>query len=227
MTKKVLGIITARGGSKGLPDKNILNLAGKPLVSWTIEASIKSKLISTTLVTSDDERILKIARSYKDVIALRRPVELAEDDTPSEPVVEHTLLEMISREEKLDTFALLQPTSPLRDYTDIDSALMLYFNKNAQSLISVNEVDNKILKAFYEEDGFARTISRPEYPFMPRQNLPTTYVSNGAIYIVDSDLFLKYKKFYYEHTVLYKMSNDRSLDIDTEKDLKSAAQSLK
>lgn len=227
MTKKVLGIITARGGSKGLPDKNLLKLAGKPLVSWTIEASIKSSLITTTLVTSDDERILKIAKSYEDVIALKRPDELAEDDTPSEPVIEHALLAMMSREEKFDSFVLLQPTSPLRDSTEIDSALKLYYKKNAESLISVTEVDNKILKAFYEEDGFARTISRPEYPFMPRQSLPATYVSNGAVYIVNAELFLKYKKFYYEHTVLHKMTIDHSLDIDTEKDLIKAAKFLK
>lgn len=148
MTKKVLAIIPARGGSKGLPKKNIIDLAGKPLIAWTIETSLSSKYITKTIVSSDSDEILEVSKQYGSFI-LKRPIEFASDTSSSEVVVKHA---MESMEEKFDYVILLQPTSPLRDTKDIDSAFEKFFSLDATALISVCEYDNKILKAFKENE---------------------------------------------------------------------------
>lgn len=138
MTKRVLAIIPARGGSKGIPKKNIIDLAGKPLIAWTIEASYCSKYITKTIVSSDSDEILEVAKNHNSNI-LKRPDELATDISSSEIVVKHAIENM---EEKFDYIVLLQPTSPLRDTTDIDCAFENLFCSNATALISVCEYDN-------------------------------------------------------------------------------------
>jgi|SaaInlLV_10m_DNA_2_1039722.scaffolds.fasta_scaffold00970_5 CMP-N,N'-diacetyllegionaminic acid synthase len=216
MTKKVLAIIPARGGSKGLPRKNILDLAGKPLIAWTIEASLNSKYITKTIVSSDDDEILDISKEYS-AHTIKRPNEFATDIASSEVVVRHTI-ESIN--EKFDYIVLLQPTSPLRDVLNINNAFENLFKKNATALISVCEIDNKILKAFKEnKDGFIEGISNNKYPFMRRQDLPKTYLSNGAIYIIRVDKFLENNSFYTNKTISYIMNDIQSMDIDTKDDL--------
>jgi len=217
MTKKVLAIIPARGGSKGLPRKNILDLNGKPLIVWSIEASLGSKYITKTIVSSDDDEILEISKKYSSEI-LKRPDEFATDISSSEIVVKHTLETM---EEKFDYVILLQPTSPLRDVKDINSAFEKLFSSDATALISVCEYDNKILKAFKENEfGYIEGISNNKYPFMRRQDLPKIYMSNGAIYIIKIDEFLKNNSFYTDKTVLFVMNDIKSLDIDRKEDFK-------
>lgn len=216
MTKKVLAIIPARGGSKGLPRKNIINLAGKPLIAWTIEASLGSKYITKTIVSSDSNGILQVAKNYGSHI-LKRPGQLATDISSSEVVVKHALE---SIQEKFDYVVLLQPTSPLRDTNDINSAFEKIFSLDATALISVCEYDNKILKAFKENKSkYIEGISNNKYPFMRRQDLPKTYMSNGAIYIIQVDEFLKNDSFFTDKTISFVMDEIKSLDIDTQDDL--------
>ncbi len=216
MTKKVLAIIPARGGSKGLPRKNIIDLARKPLIAWTIEASLGSKYITKTIVSSDSDEILEVAKKYgSDTV--KRPDELATDISSSEVVVKHSLESM---EEKFEYVVLLQPTSPLRDTVDIDRTFEKLFSLDATALISVCEYDNKILKAFKENEfGYIEGISNNKYPFMRRQDLPKTYMSNGAIYIIKVDEFLRNNSFYTDKTVQFVMDDIKSLDIDTKEDL--------
>lgn len=217
MTKKILAIIPARGGSKGLPRKNIIDLAGKPLISWTIEASLGSRYTTKTIVSSDSDEILEVSKRYGSML-LKRPDELATDTSSSEVVVKHALE---SIEEKFDYVVLLQPTSPLRDTNDIDGAFKKLFSSNATALISVCEYDNKILKAFKENEfGYIEGISNNKYPFMRRQDLPKTYMSNGAIYIIKVDEFLRNNSFFTNRTVQFVMDDIKSLDIDTKEDLK-------
>lgn len=217
MTKKILAIIPAREGSKGLPDKNIIDLAGKPLIAWTIEASLGSKYITKTIVSSDSDAILEIAKQYGGD-TLKRPSELATDTASSEVVVKHVLE---SIDTKYDYIVLLQPTSPLRNKIDIDSAFEKLFASDATALISVCEFDNKILKAFNENaNGYLEGISNNQYPFMRRQDLPKTYMSNGAIYIIKVDEFIKRDSFFTDKTVSFTMDEIKSLDIDTREDLK-------
>ena len=219
MTNKILAIIPARGGSKGLPRKNILDLAGKPLIAWTIEASLSSKYITKTLVSSDDEEILNVSQQYKSDI-IKRPYELSTDTASSESVIRHALNELKKENQEFDYVILLQPTSPLRDVKDIDNAFNALLDSNATALISVYEINNKILKAFIQdESGYIKGISNNQYPFMRRQDLPTTYLSNGAIYIISVKEFMKNNSFLTNTAIAYKMDEAASIDIDTITDL--------
>lgn len=216
MTKKILAIIPARGGSKGLSGKNIIDLAGKPLIAWTIEASLGSRYITKTIVSSDSDEILEVAKRFGSDI-LKRPDEFATDTSSSEVVVKHALE---SIKEKFDYVVLLQPTSPLRDINDIDGAFEKLFSLDATALISVCEYDNKILKAFKENElGYIEGISNNKYPFMRRQDLPKTYMSNGAIYIIKVDDFLRNNSFFTNKTISFIMDEVKSMDIDVRDDL--------
>jgi len=216
---KILAIIPARGGSKELPRKNIIDLNGKPLIAWTIEASLKSKYISKTIVTSEDDEILNISKQYK-ANTIKRPFELSCDTTATEPVIKHTINKLKENNEEFDYLILLQPTSPLRDVKDIDNAFNIFFKSDATSLISVQEIDNKILKAFKtNKDGFMEGISNNRYPFQRRQELPKTYLSNGAIYIIKINEFLKNNSLFTEKTISYIMDEISSIDIDNKDDL--------
>lgn len=217
--KKVLAIIPARGGSKGLPRKNIIELAGKPLIAWTIEACLNSKYITKTIVSSDDDEILTVSRKYG-ADTIKRPIELASDVSPSEPIIEHTLEGL---EERFEYVVFLQPTSPLRGSEDIDTAMDFFLNSDSTALISVCEIDNKVLKALkINSNGYIEGISNNEYPFMRRQDLPKVYMPNGAIYIITTDSFVENRKLFTDKTVAYEMDALHSLDIDSKIDLDEA-----
>ena len=226
MTKRILSIIPARGGSKGLPRKNIIDLAGKPLIAWTIEASISSKYITKTIVSSDDDEILEVSKKYGSEI-VRRPDNLASDTATSESGVEHVIDYLKSIGEEFDLIILLQPTSPLRTFSDINRAFEIVFDSDATALISVTEIDNKFLKSFKENsNGFLKSVSNNEYPFMRRQDLPITYIGNGAIYIIMMDEFMKKLSFLTDRTAPYIMDVAKSLDIDTFSDVQKASDIL-
>lgn len=222
---EIVSIIPARGGSKGLPKKNIIDLAGKPLIVWTIEASLKSKYITKTIVSSDDNNILEVSKEFG-AETIKRPSYLAQDTTPSEPVIEH-VLKSLEKIEQYDYLILLQPTSPLRDEKDIDEAIELLIKKNASALISTKLIDNKILKAFKNgENGYIEGISNNLYPFMRRQDLPNVYMPNGAIYIVSVKDFLKAKKLFTNKTISFEMCEKKSFDIDIFEDLQICSKIL-
>jgi len=225
MTKNILAIIPARGASKGIKNKNIVDISGKPLLAWTIEAALSSKYISQTFVSSDNNKILQIAGKHG-ASTILRPESLALDTSASEPTIEHTLQSLIN--ENYEYIILLQPTSPLRDSSDIDNAFDLFFQKDATSLISVSKIDKKILKAFKKNDsGFISAISNAEYPFMRRQDLPETFISNGAIYIIKTEEFLKNSSLFTDRCVSFLMDEIKSIDIDTLEDLNRAQRYLK
>ncbi|EAK9868516.1 acylneuraminate cytidylyltransferase family protein [Campylobacter lari] len=216
-----LAIIPARAGSKGIKNKNLIPLNNKPLLYYTIKAAKNSKYIDKIVLSSDGDEILEYGKT-QGVDVLKRPKELALDDTTSDKVVLHTL----GFYKDYENIILLQPTSPLRTNMHIDEAFLKFKNENSNALISVIEYDNKILKAFIEENGNLKGICNDEYPFIPRQKLPKTYMSNGAIYIVKSNLFLNNQTFLQEKTSYYIMDEKSSLDIDTIEDLKKANELL-
>lgn len=219
MTRRILSIIPARGGSKGLAKKNIIDFNGEPLLSWTVRASLNSNYISKTVVSSDDEEIINIAHN-SGAETIIRPNELSTDIASSQMVVEHTLEHYQSLDEYFDFLILLQPTSPLRDTSDIDEAFSLLFKSEASALISTYKVESKILKAFIEsDDGFISGVSSNMYLFTRRQDLPVTHMSNGAIYIIDVNEFKKNKSFITNKTIAYVMPAEKSLDIDTKEDI--------
>jgi CMP-N,N'-diacetyllegionaminic acid synthase len=224
--KKSVAIITARGKSKGLPRKNIIDLAGKPLIAWTIEASLNSRYISKTIVSSDDEEILDISKKYGAEI-IRRPDNLANDTATSESAVKHAIDFLKSIGEEFDIIVLLQPTSPLRTSKDIDKAFEAMSNSSATAVISMYKYDSKILKAFTKKsNGFLQGVSDNKSPFMRRQDLPVTYMGNGAIYIIMVSEFMKKMCFLTDRTAPYIMDVTKSLDIDTFSDAQKASDIL-
>ncbi|MCR6573847.1 acylneuraminate cytidylyltransferase family protein [Campylobacter insulaenigrae] len=210
-----LAIIPARGGSKGIKNKNLTLLRGKPLLYYTIKAAKESKYIDKIVLSSDNDDILSYGKS-QGIEILKRPEELALDDTTSDQVVFHTLANYKNYESAI----LLQPTSPLRTNKHIDEAFCIFTDENTNALISVCEYDNKILKAFVcDENGNLKGVCNDNYPFMPRQKLPKTYMSNGAIYIIKTKEFLNNLSFLQDTTKYYLMDYISSIDIDNMEDL--------
>lgn len=216
---KVIAIIPARGGSKGIPRKNLVNFSGKPLMQWSIDAALKSKYITDVVVSSDDDEILNLAQLNEEVIVIKRPKELAQDNSKTAPVLTHVLESL--KEVKFDYLILLQPTSPLRTAKDIDLAFEKLLNSEATSLISVCELEHHPFKSFkVDEKGYLQGVINNDYPFYPRQSLPKAYRANGAIYIIKVNNFIKDKRLLTNKATYFEMSIDASLDIDTIKDLR-------
>ncbi|GAB5564475.1 MAG: hypothetical protein Wins2KO_15380 [Winogradskyella sp.] len=217
---KVLAIIPARGGSKGIPLKNLTMVNGKPLIDWTINAALQAKCINDIVITSDNDDILSHAKTFKDVVCIQRPRNLAEDDTPTEPVIEHALLSVVI--EDYSVVVLLQPTSPLRQPEDIDAAYSKFINSNATALISVMKPQKHPLKSFkVSEEGYLDGLVNNEFPFMARQKLPQVYYPNGAIYMIYVDTFMTNKTLLTNKTIPFEMSDYNSIDVDTIDDIKT------
>lgn len=215
MKPKVLALIPARGGSKGLPRKNILDVGGKPLIAWTIDAALKSKFIDHVILSSDDEEIMQAAKDYGCAVPFRRPDYLAGDTASSIDVVIHAL-DQISG---FDYVILLQPTSPLRSAADIDEAFTQMLSVNAHSCVSICEADQSPYWMYIIKDGQKIDPVLPRLTCASRrQDLPTVYVLNGAIYIANINWLRINKNFINADTVGYLMSKKSSLDIDTAED---------
>jgi len=222
--KTILGLIPARGGSKGLPRKNIRPLLGKPLIAWTIEQAKVSKYVDKVVVSTDDEEIAEVAKQYGAKVPFMRPKELARDDTPGIDVVFHAMNWFTKNKNKqYDLIILLQPTSPLRTAEDIDKAIELLFLKKAKAIVSVCEVDHHPLWTnTLPENGCMKDFIRKEIMNKNRQELPTFYGLNGAIYLAYWDYIKEQKGFFGKETFAYIMPKERSVDIDSELDLKLA-----
>ena len=217
--KKILALIPARGGSKGLPRKNIKPLLGKPLIAWTIEQALNSKYIDKVVVSTDDEEIAEISKEYGAEVPFLRPKELARDDSPTIDAIIHAINWFEERGEFFDILILLQPTSPLRTTEDIDNAIELFLNnKDALSLISVKENEHPPFWSLEIENKFLKPLFGEEYFKKRRQELPKSYMPNGAIFISYVDILKKYKTFYTPKTIAYIMPPERSIDIDNEFD---------
>jgi CMP-N-acetylneuraminic acid synthetase len=213
--KSFLAVILARGGSKRLPQKNILNLNGKPLVSWSIEAGLKSKYIDKVVVSSDDMEILEISKSCGAEI-ISRPSFLASDNSTTFDSIKHA----IENFAKYDYIILLQPTSPLRDEKHIDEAIELLDKKNADAIISVCEMDHSplwsnVLPSNKSMMGFLKD----EILNVRSQDLDMYYRINGAIYICRVDKLLSERSFFIKENIFaYEMDREVSLDIDNQLD---------
>lgn len=221
MTLSVIALITARGGSKAVPRKNVAPIGGKPLIAWTIEAALESKSVKRVVVSTDDEEIAQISRQWGAEVPFMRPAALAQDDSPHMPVVMHAHEWLEAREPKgFDQLLLLQPTSPLRNAEDIDNAVELSRKKNAESVVSVSEAtSHPFLTKRVTEDGRIEDFIPPPPGYLARQKLPTVYAVNGALYLIRRDLLAEQKSFYTDRTYAYVMPVERSLDIDTAWDL--------
>lgn len=218
--KKVLGIIPARGGSKRLPKKNILELCNKPLISWSIEAGLNSKYIDKILVTTDDNEIKNISKKYN-IEIIDRPLSLAMDTSSTFEALEHAI-SMI--EEKYEYIVLLQPTSPLRKYFHIDEAFELLISKDADAIISVSKMDHSPLWSnTLPKDNCMKDFLRDEIKNKRSQDLESYYQLNGAVFICKTDKLLEEKTFFLKENIFaYIMDKRYSIDIDEEIDFKTA-----
>ena len=212
--KTVLAIIPARGGSKGIPRKNIVPVRGKPLIAYTIEAAKHSAYIDRIVLTSDDREIIDIAVAYGAEAPFVRPAELAQDDTPGVDPVIHTVQEVPG----YDYVLLLQPTSPLRTAEDIDGCIRLALERESDHCVSVVEVDKSPywMYTLTPEAGMHPLLEPSD---APRQLQPKTFVLNGAVYVSKVDALLATRSFLKGKVVGYVMPKSRSLDIDTPDDL--------
>lgn len=223
--KRVLAIIPARGGSKGLPGKNIKELCGKPLIAWSIEQAKVCNNIDRVVVSTDDDQIAEVAKKYSAEVPFKRPGELANDTASTINVIFHAIDWFREHEDYRPGYVLLlQPTSPLRTREDIDGAIQMLMDKKALAIVSVCETDhhpwwsNRL-----PEDGNMNDFLRPDIPNNRRQDLPMFYRLNGGIYLADTDYLHKYNGFLGPDTFAYKMPKNRSVDIDSDLDFKLAA----
>jgi CMP-N,N'-diacetyllegionaminic acid synthase len=215
-TRTVLALIPARGGSKGLPGKNIAPVAGRPLLAWTVDAARASSYVDRVVLSSDDDAIIAAALGCGCEAPFRRPAELATDTASSMDVVLHALDQL----PRHDLVVLLQPTSPLRTAADIDAALERCVAQSAPACVSVVEADQSPYWMYLlGNEGYLRPLIETKSSFTRRQDLSPVYTLNGAVYVAECAWLRRTRTFLHEATVAHVMPRDRSLDIDTPQDL--------
>jgi N-acylneuraminate cytidylyltransferase/CMP-N,N'-diacetyllegionaminic acid synthase len=219
--KTFLAIIPARGGSKGLPGKNIKELCGKPLIAWSIEAGLKSNYLDETMVTTDYQNILDISKQYGASVPFLRPDELANDTATSFDAINHTI-EFYKNElnKEFDYIVLLEPTSPLRESSDIDKAIEVLMDSDADSIVGIcrTEDQNPAFLVLKNEKSFISGYENKEMRVLRRQDINDVYFFEGTIYISKTDALLDKKTFYHENTIGYEVPKYKSLEIDDMED---------
>lgn len=215
----VLAIIPARGGSKGIPNKNVKMLGGKPLIAWTVEAALTANCVTRTIVSTDDPAIAEVASKAGAEVPFVRPAELASDTASSADVVTHALTECPG----YDYFVLLQPTSPLREAADIDAAFSEMLAASMDGCVSVSVAQDSPW-LMYLDDGYGRLkpVLPPLAQGMRRQDFPETLILNGAIYFMKTEQFLRTAVFVTEQTSGFLLPHERAVDIDTYADFARA-----
>jgi CMP-N,N'-diacetyllegionaminic acid synthase len=220
--RTIMALIPARGGSKGLPRKNILPISGKPLIVWTIERALSSRLLDKVIVSTDDSEIAEISRQYGVEVPFMRPPELAGDTTSMMDVLFHAINFFKGNEIFFDYVALLEPTSPLRKADDIDKAITQLINHEnmADSLVSMGDIHlehplimKRIIGEYvYPYEDSAKLISR-------RQELDKIFFPYGVIYLARTNKLIEYKTFYQERTIPYFIERWQNYEVDDIYDL--------
>ncbi len=230
---KVLGIITARGGSKGLPGKNLRVLGGKPLLAYTIDSARASGALDRIILSTDDQAIADAGRALGCDVPFLRPGELARDETPHLPVIQHAVRWLEERVYRPDAIMILQPTSPFRAPEDISAAVDLLRSSGADSVVSVSAIaahahPMRALRVdaageavlFATGEPVRRRINR-------RQDLPEAWLMNGAIYAcLTGVLFAAAPSLYGDRVMAYRMPADRAISIDDQDDWDAAERAL-
>ncbi|MGB7201840.1 MAG: acylneuraminate cytidylyltransferase family protein [Pyrinomonadaceae bacterium] len=215
---RVLGIIPARGGSKGVTRKNIKLLCGKPLLAYTAESALRSKLLSKVVLSTDDNEIAEIGKSCGMEVPFLRPAELAEDTTPTLPVVVHALSQMERLGERFDAVCLLQPTNPLRRAEDIDACIKLLESSGADSVISVLPVPHEYNPKWVywqNERGELALATGETEPVPRRQDLPRAFCRDGTVYITRTETIMTMQSLYGQTVHGYEILPEFSANIDT------------
>jgi len=227
---RVLGIIPARAGSKGIPAKNLRLLAGKPLLQYTAEAALAARALSDVILSTDDDQIAAVGRSCGLSVPFIRPRELGADDTPMLPVVVHALEQLQANRIEYDAVCLLQPTSPMRTAQDIDSCIALFIDNDADCVFTVLPVPeryNPDWTYFLDSRGYLRRAAGSGEPVGRRQDLPPALHREGSIYVSRVSVITKQQSLYGEKVLPYPIDPQRSVNLDTEADWERAEQLLR
>lgn len=217
----MIAVIPARGGSKGLPGKNIRLMNGKPLIAYAVEEALKAKHIDRVIISTDDEEIARIAVKYGAELPFMRPAELASDTAMAVDNYIYTIGRLEEESGKsIDSFVVLQPTSPLRIAEDIDGAVELFENKNADSVISYCQEAHPVTwHKFLDEEG--RFVDIFDSNIKNRQDNRVSYYPNGAVYVFRTSM-IRERKYYTSNSYAYIMPRTRSVDIDFIEDFEYA-----
>ena len=226
MNKKVLAIIPARGGSKGVPRKNVKIIAGKPLIAWSIDSAKQSNRVNHFYVSTDDAEIKKVSERFGAAV-IERPEEFAQDRSPMIPALQHACAEAEKEYGKFDFIVLLQPTAPQRIASDIDESILLLDNSGADSLISVYLVEDTHPSRMYRiHSGILESYAEEPVGSL-RQDLEKVYHRNGAIYACKRDLLMEKGELIGSAPIPYVMPKERSGNIDDPLDFKITELMLK
>lgn len=224
--EKILGIIPARGGSKGVPNKNITSLGGKPLIAWTIKEAKNSKLLNRLILSTDSIKIAEIAKKYGIEVPFLRPSEIAKDYTPMLQVIKHSL-EYLKKDEDYmpDVIVILQPTVPFRKSENIDKAINLYFQYNSSAVVSVSKVPGHFSPEWQlkiDNNEMLKTLEGKRLSTLKtnRQSLAETYYRNGEIYVVNPDNIINKNNIYGERVSF--IITESIVNIDSPIDLEYA-----
>jgi len=217
--KRILGVVPARGGSKGLPHKNIRPLLKKPLLAWTLDAAKASNYLDRVIVSTDDHAIANVVRKHGGEVPFMRPAELAQDETSSIDVMVHAISWLKDQGDLFDYVIMLEPTSPLRETADIDQALeQLISHPQAKAIVSVTRLEGDHPEFHVVVDPASRCIRRPNgsstFKILRRQDLDDMYFFEGTLYISEVAAFMKRRTFYHELTLPYIVPRWKSPEID-------------
>ena len=227
---RVLGLIPARGGSKGVPRKNIKELAGRPLLAYTAESALDAKRLTRVVLSTDDEEIAAVGRALGLAVPFLRPAELARDTSPTLPVVFHALDALAAAGEEFDAVCLLQPTNPLRRAADIDACLALLAESGADSVLSVLPVPHEYNPHWVywrAASGELHLATGESEPIPRRQSLPPAYHREGSVYATRTAALYRDGNLYGRKVLGYEMAAENSVNIDTIEDWKRAETLLK
>jgi len=225
---KILGLIPARGGSKGIPRKNLAPFAGRPLLQWTCETAREATRLDALVLSTEDGEIARCGLRWGARVPFMRPAELARDDTPSLPVVQHALEQMDELGEPFDAVCLLQATNPLRTAQDIDGACALFERSGADSVVSVALIPSHFhpMWAYFRDDGGLLRQAAGSGVVPRRQELPPAYFREGSVYVTHRKVVLDLGSLYGERVVPYVMPPERCGGIDTPEDLRRLEERL-
>lgn len=222
---RALGVITARGGSKGVPRKNVRLLGGKPLLAWTAEAALKSRRLSRVILSTDDDEIAAVAKGAGIEVPFKRPADLATDSAPTLPVLQHAVAWLEERGDAYDAICLLQPTNPLRTADIIDGCIDMLEQSSADSVVTVLPVPaehNPHWVYFAKPDGALYLATGEQSPIPRRQELPPAYHREGSVYVVRRDVLLQRGSLYGDRVMGYIVSPETSVNIDDAADWERA-----
>ena len=225
---KILGLIPARGGSKGIRGKNIKFLGGKPLLQYTFEAATRSELLDKVILSSDDETIIEVAKELELEVPFKRPKNLAGDSSSSLEVVQHALNYYLKKGINFDAVCLLQSTTPFRKAGLIDECILNFKDGNFDSLVSVREVPEEYNPhwIFEEDNGSLKIATGEEEIISRRQDLPKAYHRDGAIYITKTEVLLNENSLFGEKIGFVNTSASPYVNIDTPEDWEKAEEML-